>query len=85
MFPSSFEANGGLTDGGESVTHSIFEFPSPLEETEVSNKLPTGFRQDTRPFPSPTEVNGGLSYAKNVADKAIARSVSVPSRGDWGF
>lgn len=50
---------GGLTDGGESVTHSIFEFPSPLEETEVSNKLPTGFRQDTRPFPSPTEVNGG--------------------------
>ena len=37
LFPSSFEANGGLTDGGESVTHSIFEFPSPLEVIEVSN------------------------------------------------
>ena len=53
------------------------EFPSPLEETEFSNKLPTGFRQDTRPFPSPTEVNGGAH--NNECFQMFFPSMAFPS------
>ena len=35
-------------------------------------------------FSSPLEVIGG-SYTEGANDTAIITSVSVPSRGDWGF
>ena len=60
-------------------------FPSPLEVTGGSNVMTMGQENGADiGFSSPLEVIGG-SYTEGANDTAIITSVSVPSRGDWGF
>ena len=58
-------------------------FPSPREETGGSNMNLDNELLHAVQFPYPHEVNGD-SYARKLKQQRKT-SVSVPSRGEWGF